>query len=265
MIRTAQKFAIRAYVYCGGEEPEEEPLEDRHSVPYALGEHGEFDEGGMSLFCLSGGRGAEGALLPLDEDETVVEVVVYDLWPSQMPCYIGSLLGAYHTGIAADVGHHLGPLEYTFEVPDGIKPRRRGRRPIYVQGDAKRFIAVGKCKKETFKEAIVALRDDSRFDDGERYRIMSNNCHTFCDELLSMLGPGVTGKVPVYARFLDDMFSFFVPGGTLRGLESCLDVLGDEDAELCSQRCMAWTALGCVSCILAVSLPVLVAYHLSFS
>ena len=189
---------------------------------------------------------------------------MYDLWPSRMPCYIGSFLGAYHTGIAADVGHHLGPLEYTFEVPDGIKPRRRGRRPIYVQGDTKRFIPVGRCKKEVFKDAIMTLRDDPRFDDGERYRIMSNNCHTFCDELLGMLGPGITGRVPVYASFLDDMFSFFVPGGTLRGLEACLDVLGDEDAEPCSQRCMMWTVVGCVSCILSVSMPALVAYHLSF-
>ena len=97
----------------------------------------------------------------------MVEVVVYELWPSHMPCYIGSMLGAYHTGIAADVGHELGPLEYTFEVPDGIKPRRRGRKPIYVQGEAKRFIPVGKCKKEAFKDAIVALRDNNRFDDGE--------------------------------------------------------------------------------------------------
>jgi len=51
-----------------------------------------------------------------------------------------------------------------------------------------------------------------------------------------MLGPDVTGRVPVYARFLDDMFSFFIPGGTLHGLESSLELLGDEDADPCSQR-----------------------------
>jgi len=196
-------------------------------------------------------------------DETVVEVVVYELWPSHMPCYLGRFLGAYHTGVSADIGHTSGPLEYTFEVPDGVKPRRRGRRPMYVQGDERLFIKVGQCKKADFKKAIGTLRASPRFAVGENYKILSNNCHTFCDDLLGLLGPQVTGRVPRYARFLDDLFSFFVPGGTLQSLEVFLEVLGDDD-NVCDRRCFVWTALGCALCLLSCSVPAIVAYHIPY-
>lgn len=205
----------------------------------------------------------------LAPDETVVEVVVYELWPSYMPCYIGRYLGAYHTGIAADIGHHRGPLEYTFEIPDGVKPRQRGRRPIYVQGDARVFIPVGRCKKDDFKAAIVSLRNGVRFGEGENYKILTNNCHTFCDELLDMLGPGVEGRVPLYARFLDDMLGFFIPGGstggTLQGIENFLELLGEEDENnSCDRQCCIWTLIGCLLCLLSLSVPIVVSYFLPF-
>ena len=38
----------------------------------------------------------------LDDAETVVELFVYDLWPSWLPVYVGCYLGAYQTGIAAN-------------------------------------------------------------------------------------------------------------------------------------------------------------------
>jgi len=210
----------------------------------------------------------EEPLLPNDEtipaDETMVEVVIYELWPSNVPCYIGKYLGAYHTGIAADVDHRAGPLEYTFEVPDGVKPRRRGRRPVYVQGDGKTYFPVGRCKKATFKQAVAKLRESQRFSEGESYRILTNNCHAFCDELLDLLGPTVTGRVPFYARFLDDMLGFLIPGGTLQGIENFLEDLG-EDEEQCDRRCLLFSILGCLACILIISVPAAVLAHLSLA
>jgi len=133
-----------------------------------------------------------------------------------------------------------------------------------MEGLNKHFIPVGKCKKDDFKNAVVLLRDSPRFSQGGAYRILTNNCHTFCDELLSMLGPGVTYRIPTFARFLDDMFGFFIPGGTLQGLEACLDMIGDEEAEGCDRRCFIWTLLGCLGFLLSISVPMVVAVHLSF-
>eukprot|EP00657_Telonema_sp_P-1_P005668 TRINITY_DN23211_c0_g1_i1.p1 TRINITY_DN23211_c0_g1~~TRINITY_DN23211_c0_g1_i1.p1 ORF type:complete len:291 (+),score=46.45 TRINITY_DN23211_c0_g1_i1:191-1063(+) len=38
----------------------------------------------------------------LDDGETIVELLIYDLWPSRLPVYIGKFLGAYHTGLSAN-------------------------------------------------------------------------------------------------------------------------------------------------------------------
>jgi len=73
----------------------------------------------------------------LADGETVVELMIYDLWPSWLPLYVGGYMGAYHTGIAAHnkPGSSIGPLEYTFECPHGVVARKRGKKPSYVQGE----------------------------------------------------------------------------------------------------------------------------------
>ena len=52
----------------------------------------------MSLFCVSSEEHLLGANTQLADDETIVEVVIYELWPSSMPCYIGTWLGACRQG-----------------------------------------------------------------------------------------------------------------------------------------------------------------------
>eukprot|EP00657_Telonema_sp_P-1_P001957 TRINITY_DN14752_c0_g1_i2.p1 TRINITY_DN14752_c0_g1~~TRINITY_DN14752_c0_g1_i2.p1 ORF type:complete len:170 (+),score=55.71 TRINITY_DN14752_c0_g1_i2:115-624(+) len=130
----------------------------------------------------------------------------------------GKYLGAYHTGIAANNKAHLtSALEYTFECPYGVVARKRGKRPSYVQGENCTALYLGKTSKSLFNKKIELLRESERFSKGERYGILSNNCHDFCNELIEELGLEV--KVPMYAQSLDRLVGFFVPGGSLQALE----------------------------------------------
>ena len=54
--------------------------------------------------------------------------MIYDLWPSWLPLYVGRYMGAYHTGISAynKPNSDVGPLEYTFECPHGVVARKKG-------------------------------------------------------------------------------------------------------------------------------------------
>lgn len=154
----------------------------------------------------------------LDDSETTVELLVYDLWPSWLPVYVGSYLGAYHTGIAANNKNaRTGPLEYTFECPHGVVARKRGKKPSYVQGTNCVAIYLGKAPKALFNQKIARLRESERFSQGDRYGILSNNCHDFCNQLIQELE--LTVQVPTYAQFLDQLVGFFVPGGSLQSLE----------------------------------------------
>jgi len=154
----------------------------------------------------------------LADGETIVELLVYELWPSFLPVYVGRYLGAYHTGIAANnKDHAAGPLEYTFECPHGIVARKRGRKPSYVQGANCHAIYLGKAPKALFNEKIDMLRKSERFSKGEKYGILSNNCHDFCNQLIEELALPV--KVPMYAQSLDKMVGFFLPGGSVQTLE----------------------------------------------
>ena len=40
------------------------------------------------------------------DGETSVELLIYELWPSFLPVYVGRYLGAYHTGISANNKDH---------------------------------------------------------------------------------------------------------------------------------------------------------------
>jgi len=155
----------------------------------------------------------------LADGETVVELMIYDLWPSWLPLYVGRYMGAYHTGIAAynKPGSDVGPLEYTFECPHGVVARKKGKRPSYVQGDNCTTLHLGKCSVDLFNDCITMLRASERYSDGGRYGILSNNCHDFCVTLIQELDLPV--QVPMYAQSLDKVVAFFVPGGSLQTLE----------------------------------------------
>jgi len=185
----------------------------------------------------------------LADGETVVELMIYDLWPSWLPLYVGGgYMGAYHTGIAAHnkPGSSIGPLEYTFECPHGVVARKRGKKPSYVQGENCRALYLGKCSVDAFNDCIALLRESERYSDGEQYGILSNNCHDFCVTLIETLNLEV--PVPMYAQSLDKMVAFFVPGGSLQTLEKFFVSL-EGPCESSSVAKLILGSLGFVFCI----------------
>eukprot|EP00658_Telonema_sp_P-2_P028567 TRINITY_DN21870_c0_g1_i13.p1 TRINITY_DN21870_c0_g1~~TRINITY_DN21870_c0_g1_i13.p1 ORF type:complete len:494 (-),score=72.13 TRINITY_DN21870_c0_g1_i13:217-1698(-) len=189
----------------------------------------------------------------VDDGETVVELLIYDLWPSFLPLYIGKFLGAYHTGIAANNKSVLsGPLEYTFECPHGVVARKRGKKPSYVQGSNCKALYLGKVAKQLFNDKIALLRDSRRFGRGENYGILSNNCHDFCNQLIEELGLSV--KVPLYAESLDKLVGVFVPGGSLQTIEKFIVALEDG----CESRTIVLLVVGLSLFAFCVVVPAVV-------